>query len=109
MIVRVFRNDVEEPLVNLPDDEYLDVERLVLGLWKVPYSSSLEFRLHNEYLVCFFRDMPIPIPEPYRDHVITVGKKEYYLVGDKIPCKVDWADRLELLFEEEEDYEDDHP
>jgi hypothetical protein len=108
MIVRVFRNDVEEPLLNLPEDEYLDVESLVLSLWRVSYSSSLEFRLHNECLVCFFQDMPVNIPQTYMDQMITIGKKEYYLVGDKLPVKVDWAERLEILFDDDE-YEDDHP
>lgn len=108
MIVRVFRNGVEEPLVNMPEDEYLDVENLVLGLWRVPYSSSLEFRLCNEYLICFFKDMPVGIPEPYLDHMVTIGKKDYYLVGDRLPMKVDWADNLELLFDDDE-YCDDHP
>jgi hypothetical protein len=108
MIVRVFRNDVEEPLVNLPDDEYLDIESLVLSLWRVAYSSSLEFRLHNEYLICFFQDMPVNIPQSYLDQMITIGKKEYYLVGDKLPVRVDWADKLELLFDDDE-YDDAHP
>ena len=108
MIVRVFRNDVEEPLVNLPEDEYLEVERIVLGLWRVPYSSSLEFRLHNEYLVCFFRDMPVDIPAQYFEEQVTVGKKTYNLVGDKIPVRVDGADQFEVLFDDEE-YHDDHP
>jgi hypothetical protein len=108
MIVRVFRNGVEEPLVNMPEDEYLEVENLVLGLWRVPYSSSLEFRLHNEYLLCFFQDMPVNIPESYLDHMVTIGKKDYYLVGDRLPMKVDWADQLELLFDDDE-YYDDHP
>ena len=108
MIVRVFRDDVEEPLLNLPEDEYLDVENLILSLWRTPYSSSLEFRLHNEYLVCFFRDMPIKIPQSYMDETITIGKKEYYLVGDKLPMKVDWANKFEILFDNDE-YEDEHP
>jgi hypothetical protein len=108
MIVRVFRNGVEEPLVNMPEDEYLEVENLVLSLWRVPYSSSLEFRLHNEYLLCFFQDMPVNIPESYLDHMVTIGKKDYYLVGDRLPMKVDWADQLELLFDDDE-YYDDHP
>ena len=109
MIVRVFRDDVEEPLVNLPEDEYLDVESLVLSLWRVSYSSSLEFRLHNEYLLCFFQDMPISIPSSYMDQMITIGKKDYYLVGDKLPCRVDWANKFEILFEEEEEFYDAHP
>jgi hypothetical protein len=108
MLVRVFRNDVEEPLLNMPEDEYLEIEEIILGLWRVPYSSSLEFRLHNEYLICFFQDMPINIPEKYLDEVIVIGKKEYYLVGDKLPVKVDWADKLEIVFDDEE-YNDDHP
>ena len=108
MIVRVFRNDVEEPIVNLPEDEYLDIERIILSLWRVPYSSSLEFRLHNEYLNCFFQDMPVNIPAKYLDEQVTVGKKVYNLVGDKIPVKVDWADWFEIMFDDEE-YWDDHP
>ena len=108
MIVRIFRNDVEEPLTSLPEDEYLDIESLVLSLWRVPFSSSLEFRLYNEYLICFFQDMPVSIPEPYFDHVFTIGKKEYYLVGEKIPVRVDWAEKLEILFDDDE-YYDDHP
>ncbi len=108
MIVRVFRDDVEEPITNLPEDEYLDVEQLVLSLWRTPYSSSLEFRLHNEYLVCFYQDFPVNIPQKYLDAKFTVGKTEYRLVDQKIPFKVDWANKLELLFEEEE-YYDDHP
>ncbi len=108
MIVRVFRNDVEEPILNLPEDEYLDVEGIILDLWRVPYSSSLEFRLHNEYLLCFFQDMPTDVPENYLDQTIVVGKNEYNLVGDRIPVRVDWADRFEIMFDDEE-YCDDHP
>jgi hypothetical protein len=109
MIVRVFRDDVEQPLVNLPEDEYLDVESIVLSVWRVPYGSSLEFRLHNEYLVCYYEDMPINIPQKYLDSAIVIGNTEYYLVGDKIPFKVDWANKFELLFEDEEEYYDAHP
>jgi len=108
MIVRVYRNGVEEPLINMPEEEYLDVEEIVLKLWRVPYSSSLEFRLHNEYLICFFQDMPINIPSHYLDQMVTVGKHEHYLVGDRIPVKVDWADKFEIMFDDEE-YFDDHP
>jgi hypothetical protein len=108
MIVRVFRDDVEEPLLNLPEDEYLDVENLVLSFWRVSYSSSLEFRLHNEYLLCFFQDMPVNIPQSYMDQMIVIGKKEYYLVGDKLPAKVDWANKFEILFDDDE-YYDAHP
>ena len=108
MIVRVFRDDVEEPLLNLPEDEYLDVESLVLSIWRTPYSSSLEFRLHNEYLVCFYQDVPVNIPQKYMDATIAIGSKDYRLVDEKIPFRVSWANKLELLFEEEE-YYDDHP
>lgn len=108
MIVRVFRNDVEEPFINLPEEEYLDVEHIILGLWKVPYSSSLEFRLHNEYLICFVQDMPINIPEYYLDQTVVIGKKSYFLVGEKLPVKVDWANKFEIMFDDDE-YFDDHP
>jgi hypothetical protein len=109
MIVRVFRDDVEEPLMNLPEDEYLDVENLVLSLWRVPYSSSLEFRLYNQYLVCYYQDVPVSIPHKYLEATIFIGKDEYYLVDQKIPVKVDWANKLELMFEDEEDFYDAHP
>ena len=108
MIVRVYRNGVEEPLINLPEEEYFDVEKIILGLWKVPYSSSLEFRLHNEYLICFVQDMPINIPEYYIDQMVTIGKKSYYLIGERLPVKVDWADKFEIMFDDSE-YDDDHP
>jgi len=109
MIVRVFRDDVEEPLVNLPDDEYLDVESHVLSLWRVPYSSSLEFRLHNEYLICYYQDTPVNIPDRYLEATIFIGKDEYYLVDQRIPIKVDWADKFEIMFEDEEEFYDAHP
>lgn len=108
MIVRVYRNGVEEPFINMPEEEYLDVEHIILGLWKVPYSSSLEFRLHNEYLICYVQDMPINIPEYYLDQMVTIGKKSYYLVGERLPVKVDWADKFEIMFDDSE-YDDDHP
>lgn len=109
MIVRVFRDDVEQPLVNLPEDEYLDVESIILGLWRVPYSSSLHFRLENEYLVCYFQDVPVNIPRDYFNKTVVVGKKEYYLVGEKIPFKVEWANKFELMFEDDEEFYDGHP
>lgn len=108
MIVRVYRNGVEEPFINLPEEEYFDVEKIILELWKVPYSSSLEFRLHNEYLICFVQDMPINIPEYYLEQMVTIGKKSYYLVGERLPVKVDWADKFEIMFDDSE-YDDDHP
>lgn len=108
MIVRIFRNGVEEPFINLPEEEYLDVEAIIRGFWRVPYSSSLDFRLCNEYLICFFQDMPINIPESYLDEMVTIGNKSYYLVGQRLPVRVDWADKFEIMFDDDE-YYDGHP